>query len=220
MSVPEIALPAALALGASAGLVGYLVHESRLARRLPHIEGGGAIRSGPPVSGSGTPASAEVKDLLDLPAAAVPSAQTLSTSERAVPPMSPSDAADRIQTRLEQLTSVHLKLADCLEALVDFADGAPRRARAASCVTVLTRLVPEPERTVSLQVFLAVFEAGVNPLKLQALAAPVALEMAVTMRRSVAEAASLRRLASVGERPQVDDDSTTHEAGGEDGEAD
>jgi hypothetical protein len=65
-----------------------------------------------------------------------------------------------------------------LDAVVDFVDGAPRRARAEVCAVELARLVPKANRGPALVAYAAAVASGTAPGELQNLAEDVGVELA------------------------------------------
>ncbi len=65
-----------------------------------------------------------------------------------------------------------------LDAVVDFVDGAPRRARAEACAAELSRLLPKATRGPALAAFVAATASGTAPGELQVLAEDVGVELA------------------------------------------
>jgi hypothetical protein len=78
-----------------------------------------------------------------------------------------------------------------LEAVVDFVDGAPRRARAEACASELSRLLPKATRGPTLVAFVAAIASGTAPGELQILAESVGVELAGELQAVRREISSL-----------------------------
>ena len=78
-----------------------------------------------------------------------------------------------------------------LEAVVDFVDGAPRRARAEACASELSRLLPKATREPTLVAFVAAIASGTAPGELQILAESVGVKLAGELQAVRREISSL-----------------------------
>src|ERR1035437_1732711 len=78
-----------------------------------------------------------------------------------------------------------------LEAVVDFVDGAPRRARPEACASELSRLLPKATREPTLVAFVAAIASGTAPGELQILAESVGVKLAGELQAVRREISSL-----------------------------
>jgi hypothetical protein len=78
-----------------------------------------------------------------------------------------------------------------LDAVVDFVDGAPRKARAEACAGQLSRLLPKATRGPALTAFLTSTSSGTAPGELQVMAEAVGVELARELQSVRQEISSL-----------------------------
>ena len=120
-------------------------------------------KAAPPKAAPATKATATPKEALAPATAATPAAANEPATVKGPP---------------KPLVKRQASLDSALDAVVDFVDGQPRKARAEACAAALTSLVARSTRGPALVAFLAATSSGTAPGELQALAETVGVELA------------------------------------------
>jgi hypothetical protein len=124
---------------------------------------GAPSKAAPPKTAPAAEAAAAPKEAPAPATAAIPAAASEPASVKGPP---------------KPLIKRQASLDSALDAVVDFVDGQPRKARAEVCAAALTSLVPRSTRGPALAAFLAATTSGTAPGELQALAETVGVELA------------------------------------------
>ena len=119
---------------------------------------------------------------------AVPAASVEGSAATERPVKTPARRARR--THAEVVAERAAALTEALDAIVEFVDAAPRRARAEACAKRVRHLVPSASRGVATTLFLSAVNDGVAPAQAQALAEDAAVEIAGALKATRTQRAS------------------------------
>ncbi|HXA41660.1 MAG TPA: hypothetical protein VNV65_01975 [Candidatus Solibacter sp.] len=140
-----------------------------------------AVPVPPPIAPAAPAAADPAPDTVAAPAA-VPAEPSTSAAKAPSPAASKASPAPAEPAAAPKPSKALLKreadLDAALEAVVDFVDGQPRRARAQTCADAIDRLVPKSRRGPAQTRFEAAVKSGTAPGELQEMAESVGIELA------------------------------------------
>lgn len=200
MPFPAISVPAAVAIGLSIGAAGFAVQGTslrrRAARRTVAAADGPSDQAAGSVPAPGVTAEAPAGVTTATSAPAVTPAKPAANGRVRAAPKAPAAAPRARATGLKAAAKAdsldvtrkrQAALRKGLEAIVTFAGGPARRARATACADALVLAVPKAERGRQVSAFLHAAGAKEAPARLQEMAEDAGVEIAMAIKALNAE---------------------------------
>ena len=182
MTIPQVSLLVAFAIGLPLGIVGYFLQEALIKRRRRRAHAAVEAGTGWGEHAVATPTGTRTGTGTAVTGHAGRSAAVEVEALEEVEPAPPRGAAEAEKRRTALLRKHDAQLQQAVEAMVDFIEAPPRKARAVATAARVSALVPASRRGAALVAFLDGVAAGTTPSASQDAAEAAGIELARELR--------------------------------------